>query len=381
MKRVAILKSRFGQNGGLEKYTAYTAEAFAKQGYEVTVLTTLQRRHKSPFLLPPHMPFRLVTLGASSWLGAKDRLDFDLQCRRWLRRNKQDIVFGMDRNTCQTHYRVGEGVHKAYLNKRSRTEPLHRRFSFPINPLHRVNLYLERKTFRDPKVRAIFTNSHMVRAEVARHYQVDRSRLHVVHNGVEWSELQGTFDSWQSMDRTEIGLDPSRYQFLFVGHGYRRKGLAYLLKGLALLPRDAWELSVIGRDRNEAHYEALVRRLGLQKNVHFFGAQSQVHHFMQAADAIVIPSLYDPFANVTLEALALGCYVVSSPYNGGKEILTPQTGTVINSLFDPDSMAEALSQALEFPKTPDQALITRNSVQHLDFSSQLNKMIDITLSS
>ncbi len=56
--------------------------------------------------------------------------------------------------------------------------------------------------------------------------------------------------------------------------------------------------------------------------------------FYQLADALAIPSFYDPFANVTVEALAMGLFVVSSRSNGGFEILDPSKGIIIENLSE-----------------------------------------------
>ena len=67
--------------------------------------------------------------------------------------------------------------------------------------------------------------------------------------------------------------------------------------------------------------QALAAKLNIQRRVTFFGPQKEIRPFYQFADALVIPSFYDPFANVTVEALAMGLFVVSSKSNGGHEIL------------------------------------------------------------
>ena len=97
------------------------------------------------------------------------------------------------------------------------------------------------------------------------------------------------------------------------------------------------------------------------------------------ADCLVIPSHYDPFANVTVEALAMGLSIVSSKLNGAAEILTKDSGQIIEDLFDPYSLLNCLEKALKKPKTPVLAEEIREGVKHLDFPLQLNKMIDKTL--
>jgi UDP-glucose:(heptosyl)LPS alpha-1,3-glucosyltransferase len=136
---------------------------------------------------------------------------------------------------------------------------------------------------------------------------------------------------------------------------------------------------VIGKDNKMAEYIAKARELGLSQHVRFFGPQSDIRPFYQFADVLVIPSFYDPFANVTVEALAMGLFVISSRYNGGSEILTPENGLIIEDLLAPDSLSQALAEGLKHPKTIQSANASRDSVKHLDFSLQMNILMKACL--
>jgi UDP-glucose:(heptosyl)LPS alpha-1,3-glucosyltransferase len=150
------------------------------------------------------------------------------------------------------------------------------------------------------------------------------------------------------------------------------------MKAMAHLKGD-FHLSVIGKDSEWQKYQALAQRLHLDQRIHFFGPQKDIRPFYQLADALAIPSFYDPFANVTVEALAMGLFVISSKTNGGHEVLQPHNGAVIGDLTNLDSIREALSDALRHPKTKDSALEIRQSVKHLDFSCQLHQLIESCL--
>ena len=96
-------------------------------------------------------------------------------------------------------------------------------------------------------LRTLFTNSHMVKEEILRYYQVDSKKIEVIHNGVEWQEMEKDFQEWTTLRKKQLDthhLHSERFQFLFVGHNYQRKGLAPLLKGLSLLKEKEWDLSV-----------------------------------------------------------------------------------------------------------------------------------------
>ena len=103
--------------------------------------------------------------------------------------------------------------------------------------------------------------------------------------------------------------------------------------------------------------------------------------FYQIADCVVIPSYYDPFANVTVESLAMGIPVISSLYNGGAEILSDEIGYKVESLEDPHLLKEALEASFEKPKTWSRSIKIRESVKGLDFSFQIGKLVDACLDS
>jgi hypothetical protein len=75
----------------------------------------------------------------------------------------------------------------------------------------------------------------------------------------------------------------------------------------------------------------------------------------------------------------MGLFVISSKTNGGHEILTKDTGAIIEDLFSPESLAESIQIALQKPKNPLSAQLIRSSVRHLNFSNQLNTIIQATL--
>jgi UDP-glucose:(heptosyl)LPS alpha-1,3-glucosyltransferase len=90
----------------------------------------------------------------------------------------------------------------------------------------------------------------------------------------------------------------------------------------------------------------------------------------------VIPSFYDPFANVTIEALAMGLFVLSSKQNGGHEILTQENGKLIEDLLDLETMIDALKIAMQKKKTGKSSQLIRDSVKHLDFSNQMRTLME-----
>lgn len=373
-KHVVLLKSRAGNSGGLEKYASRIASGFAERGARVSILTT--GSPKNPL---PHSSISFYPVKTSPWPSFLRMEQFDRYVQRWLRSSPADIVFGMDRNRVQTHIRAGNGVHIAYLKSRVFTEGRIKHWVCLLNPMHRKILQLEKEAFENPQLIKLFANSNMIRSQLLEHYAIDPAKIEVIHNGVEWHEMEKDFSEWEEKKIEackRFHLDPDKFHFLFIGNGYLRKGLDRLLEGLSRLKRRDFHLSVIGKDNRMEIYHAKAVQLGLKNSVRFFGSQPEIRPFYQLADVLAIPSFYDPFANVTVEALAMGLFVISSKNNGGHEILSDKNGAVIDNLLDPDSMEEALNIALENRKSKASAILARQSAIHLDFSKQLRKLIE-----
>ncbi len=362
---IVLLKSTLEKNGGLEKYAIEIAKGFTERGYRLTLLTTGAENTS--------FPFPVISYHFRSKMSFRKVAEFDLFCRSYVERENPSLIFGLDRNSLQTHIRAGNGVHAAYLNERKKREGFWKGLSFSANPLHRRLLELEKTAFEHPKLQKLFTNSDMVRRQVLHYYNTDPNKICVIHNGVEWTRMQVPFDAWPEKKR----LQTDRLQLLFLGHNFRRKGLDYLLDALTQLPKGDFHLNVVGKDKNEARYKKRVQALHLEKNVTFFGPVPSAIPFYQLSDVLIIPSLYDPFANVTVEALAMGLFVLSSSNNGASEILTKDNGMILSSLTDKDCFVEALITLMDKKKTLSSSLQIRNSIQYLDFPNQLNKMIDL----
>lgn len=359
--KIAILKRGLSGRGGLEKSTFCILSALRDAGHEVTLILGEGVPSRPPEGL------RIVSLESRSIFNRYRR--FDRLCSLYLAKESFDVILGMDVTSQQTHYRAGNGVHGAYVKRRLAIEKrLLARLAFHLNPIHRYLIRAEKRLFQSPQLKVLFTNSHLVKQEIEALYGVPREKIVTLHNGVEWQLLEGDFE--RSFPRK-----PGPFRLLFMGNGYRRKGLEFLLRGLALLPKRRFELAVVGKEKREGSYRHLAKRLGLESQVTFHGPQPHAIPFYQAADALVLPSIYDPFANVTVEALAMGLTVLSSASNGGVEVLTEESGVIVQEIDNPHAMKEGLLHLMERPKLREHAERVRLSVKHLELSNQMQILL------
>ena len=106
----------------------------------------------------------------------------------------------------------------------------------------------------------------------------------------------------------------------FVGNGFARKGLGPLLEAWPAIESHPY-LLVAGTDRSALRYIRLAHRLGVGSRVRFLGAVGQIEQLFHAADAFALPSFFEPFGNVVMEAMAGGLGVLVSAQSGVAELL------------------------------------------------------------
>ncbi|RLA86409.1 MAG: hypothetical protein DRG31_00260 [Deltaproteobacteria bacterium] len=368
VQRFAILKAKFNPFGGTEKIAVLLAKALTERGIHVDIYTSDPRPW--PKILGANL-LKVPSIKLTRWLHISS---YNKNLNKSLNRNQYLSVLSLEHTSCHTHKRAGGGCHIAWLNRRESSLPIWRRRIMWSDPYHRLILDIERKGFTSPWVKKIIANSKLVKKEVMEFYGVPQEKIAVVYNGVEWEALQRPFlEALMGKEglRRRMNLDPSAFYFLFVGNGFERKGLGPTIKALRFLPKDV-SLLVVGYDKREGNYRKLASELGLQQRVIFYGPQRDVHRFHQVADAFILPTLYDPFSNATLEALAMGLFVITTSDNGCSEVLRPESGIVIDSLNE-EAVAEGMKKAISTYKDPKGI---RQSVKHLNLENQISKLIE-----
>ncbi len=186
------------------------------------------------------------------------------------------------------------------------------------------------------------------RAHLVWYYAADADRVEVIPCGVD-TEMFQPMGRAAAKDLLELGPEPL---LLYVGRLQPIKGLETLLEAMTRV--DGATLLVIGGDQDEpenghaVYLREQVVALGLDRRVRFLGAQPQrrLRIFYAAADATVMPSYYESFGMVALEAMACGCPVVASSVGGlTTTIQDGVTGHLVPE-GDPAALAERLAALL-----------------------------------
>ncbi len=322
--RIALVVERFEpEAGGVENVAWQVAHGLARAGDAVDVIA---RRATASAQV------RIRTVNApTSWQPLRV-WSFSRAAARAAPRESYDVVYSLARTTEQDVYRAGGGSHADYLQRRFRGSA---RALRRISPRHALLIGYERRVFADPS-QIVQCGSQMVRAEIERRHDVPAERLRVVRNGVDLERFRPP-----SRGARRLRDRPGGPVWLFAGRGFARKGLDTALCALARSRvRDA-RLRVAGGDP-PGPWQRLAKRLGVAQRVEFLGFRRNLPALYAEADALLLPTRYDDFANVCLEAAAAGLPVVTSAANGAAELLRGDAGWVVEDAEDAGAFAEAL---------------------------------------
>ena len=335
--RLAFIKKRFSVHGGAERYLQTLIRHLRKEGDEIHIFAHQWSEGEGAIF----HKIRIVPLG--SFLSI---VTFNMNAKSALERDHgMDCVVSFERTTCQDIYRAGEGCHREWLTIRSAVEPFYKKLSFRINPLHLSLLALERRLFSDTGL--IVANSRMVKEQIIHHYAVPEARITIIYNGVDLMrftpENRGT---WREKIRRDLSVSEHSKLLLFVGSGFKRKGLKALISSMALIKEEDIKALVIGGDEVSS-YKRWAAQCGIGERMVFLGPQREIEQFYAGADLFVLPTLYDPFSNATLEAMASGLPVITTRNNGAAELIeNGQEGFVVPDPLDVQELADTIRRSL-----------------------------------
>lgn len=315
--RVALVNYRFSPTaGGVERHVFDLSNGLVERGHEVHVYCHATDGTMRPELIVHRVPCTTFYSALRTWTFARNAGE---AVRR--DRERYDVVAGFGRTLEQDVYRCGGGCHMEYLRatEPAMRRPLGRALTL-LNPRHRVALALEARLFREQRFRRLICISHEVARQVHAYYGIPHEEMRVIHNGVDTTAYSPALRTLHRDElRAELGVEREEYVVLFVGSGFERKGLVHAVRACARLPAGvSWRLLVVGNGR-KAPYQALAERLRIRDRVRFLGARRDAHRFYGAADALVFPTLFEPFGTVALEAMAAGLPVVTTRAAGCSE--------------------------------------------------------------
>ncbi|MEN4981002.1 glycosyltransferase family 4 protein [Erwinia billingiae] len=332
--RLAIVRQKYRPDGGAERFISRALEALDDDSLELNIITRSWQGEPKP-------EWHLHICNPKKWGRISRERGFAVAARACWQQEKFDIVQSHERIAGCDIFRAGDGVHRVWLEQRARVVSPVQRLLTQVSRYHRYVMTAEEEMFRSPALKKIICNSLMVKNDIMRCFQVPEEKFAVIYNAIDSTRFMPATAEQRQQSREQLNLPDNAKVFIYVGSGFERKGLKASISALAAT--DA-HLLVVGQDKQQSRYENLARSLGCEKRIHFVGVQNNVIPFYHAADSLILPTLYDPFPNVILEAMACGLPVITSFTCGGAEfIIDGKQGFVCDALDVPALTAAAVA--------------------------------------
>jgi UDP-glucose:(heptosyl)LPS alpha-1,3-glucosyltransferase len=314
LMRIALLSRRFDHGGGgTERDLIVTAKCLIEAGHAVTIYAAEIRGDIQRFNLKRvagFAPGRAAALLRFAWAAPAAA-----------RRDGADLVVSFARAVGADVMRSGGGAHVSYVRAARQWRGGLAWRAMWASPYHRVQMFIERRGFRSPRLRRAIAVSNLVRDDLIREFGLQPEKVATLYNGVDLERFTLPRDDGARREmRGRLGIGNGAPLAAFVGNGFSRKGLRFLIEAWPRVERGA-HLLVVGSDRAEARYRAAAERAGVGGRIHFAGARSDVPEIFRAVDVFALPSLFEPFGNVVMEAMASGLPVLSSAKSGVSELL------------------------------------------------------------
>ncbi len=335
------------KKGGAERYCVNLFRGLQKLGHQVTIVgEAIDDELKDEVAFVPVPVVRL-----NSWTKNKS---FFVNTGHVLKKHRFDVVHGLSRVDGLDTFRLTERLQIHWVNMYYR-HPVTRWLQH-LNPRHRLVFDLERRIFGAEGVRRVIVQSQLDARLLREYFGVDDSRICQIINGVDTTTFHPGVRAERAAVRAEWKIDADVPLLVFASMDFRGKGLDSVLDALARLKHRETRLLVVGQG-SVTSFARRARSLGIGQRVIFAGRQSAIQRFYGAADLFVLPTIYEPFPNVNLEAMACGTPVITTATAGGAEIIREgRNGYLIPDAWSVDLLAEQIDHHLALPASQKQSM-------------------------
>lgn len=375
MKIALVIYQFIREKGGVESYVCNASKQLLDRGHEVYIFAhrfckDQDKRltfHRVP-VIPFWSPLKYWTFAVNApKIIKKSGIAFDL-------------IHGFTRTLSQDIYRVGGGCHWDYM---MHTYPMmqsrHGKILMCLNPRHFSLLLLEKIIFKKKCYKQITCISEQCKRELIQHYQLSPGDIDVIYNGVDINLFtpQNRI-AYRDAVRAKYAIAPDDVLVLFVGSGFKRKGLRHAINALSLMhTSQSMKLLVVGKG-NIGEYQRFAREKGVFDKLVFAGVCKDIHEIYAGGDIFLFPSEYDAFGTACLEAMASGLPVIVSKASGVSEIITHgEDGFIVNHPIDAREIAKYLQVLLRKESREQMGAIARQKAERYSFQANIEKTLQV----
>ncbi len=233
------------------------------------------------------------------------------------------------------------------------------------------------------RCKCVFALTEWHKGSLAKYYHVSTSKIHLFPNCIRTAYRNQILASDKEKIRKEIrrewNVQEDDFLVVFVAHGgWKRKGLGLLLNTVSLVPKEIpIKVFIVGAGgfSEQRFYSAMAQGFGITERTIWVGYEGNVIPYYLAADCFVLPSWYETFSLVSLEALCSGLPMLMPHISGAAEVI--EEGH--NGFFIEHTSHSILEKILYLYQHPDRREeFCRRSIERSDrynFSDQVEKLI------
>ncbi len=334
--KIALIVRKYQLSGGTERFTYNLSKFLSQKVDNVTIVCN------KADIEPPYKNIKILKLPSLNITRTFKTLFFNYMVNSAVNLKDFDIVQGCGKITNQDVYRAGGGFHKLYLQKEGGVRS-------KFNVYDKIVTNIEKKIYDPLNTKYVIAVSHYIAEKINQEFDYPLERVKVFHNCVDTSIFNTSKREIHKKEMMErFSIPEKTVIFSFVATNFKLKGLPLILDVLANY--DNYRLFVAGGD----NFDKIISKYDhkVKQKVIFTGEQRgddllKIYH---AADVLLHPTFFDPFANVCLEAMACGAPIVTTAINGVSEIIDNyKDGIIISDANDREAFEKAVRMFIEKP--------------------------------
>jgi glycosyltransferase involved in cell wall biosynthesis len=187
-----------------------------------------------------------------------------------------------------------------------------------------------------------------MKKEICDHFNLPWNKVDVIPNAIDVSKYQISVDRGEVRQRYGVGWGEKLV--LCVGRLVPQQGVEYFIRAIPIIAKSFPETKfvIVGEGWSRDRLEAEARTSGYGDKIKFtgFASDKEVISLMTSADALVVPSIYEPFGIVALEGMAAGVPVVASRVDGLTEVIDHERTGIFVYPRSPESIAWGVKRIL-----------------------------------
>ncbi len=322
--------------GGLQEDCLATALATERLGHEIHIFTRTWKGE-------PPARGKAHILGKTGWSNTSRNQNFFKQLSATLPQHNLDGIVAFNRIPQADIYFAAD---PCFLERKKATL-----FWQKLGSRHRYYAALEASIFKAvPALETLVLTEREIDA-FTKHYPISKAHFHLLPPGVSRVEQSVSMKLRNRANlRSEFGTSEATTVALFVGSGFRIKGLDRALKAVRAnqSSNTKFEFWIVGNG-NPTRFKKLAQKAGVP--VRFIGGRADVASFYDAADFLLHPAYSESAGKVLLEAITHGLPVLTTDTCGYEyHIRNANAGHVLPSPFSQDQLNDALKQFIEDTK-------------------------------